>query len=102
MPDTTLNPPAEAKVDSLSSFNDVIQQSYSAAKKQIQEGVTIIKEEIVTIYETAGTYLQRVVLPVNNFLKDLTQIDKELQVEIIKEKISTGDLNFNGLLEENY
>jgi hypothetical protein len=102
MPDTIINlPSAEVKVDNPSSFNEVIQQSYSAAKKQIQEGVTIIKEEFVTMYETAGTYLQRMVLPVNNFLKDLTQIDKELQVELIKEKICSGELNCNSL-EENY
>lgn len=99
---TTFNPlSSEIITDNLQNFNDAIQQSYSVAKKQLQDGVSVIKEEFTTIYETAGTYIQKMVLPVNNFLKDLTQIDTELQVEITKEKISLGEHNCMGL-EENY
>lgn len=81
--------PAEVITDNLQAFNSAI-----------QHGVSVIREELVTIYETAGNYLHKMVLPVNNFLKDHSQIDKELQIEITKGMIVAGE-HCHGL-EENY
>jgi hypothetical protein len=95
-----------------------LRQSYDEAKKQledgfslIQDGVSFLKEEFSAIYEKTGQYLDRMILPVNNFLKDITQIDSELKQEIRKE--STELISLNGRMvsvdqalsqpmEENY
>ena len=70
------------------TIHSFLQQSYDQAKKQleggvslIQDGVSFIKDEFNALYDKTGHYLNRMVLPVNNFLKDLTQIDTELQQE---------------------
>ncbi len=75
------------------------------------------KEERLTLhnflhsmYENTGHYLHRMAMPVNNFLKDLSQIEKELTSEINK---GTQFMNLDGQLipveqvlkldmEENY
>jgi len=75
--------------------------------------VTVIKEEFLEIYDKAGTYLNKMVLPVNNFLKDFTQIDAEFQGELRKEiqPVTTPTSSANivpieqalsGFMEENY
>ncbi len=78
--------------DNKVTMNSFLKDSYSHAKKQLegsvtflQDGVFFIKEEISNIYDKTGQYLNKMVLPVNNFLKDLTQIDSELQQEVSKE-----------------
>ena len=100
------------------SINSFLKDSYNQAKKQlgegvlfIQDGVSYIKDEFSDIYDKTGHYVNRMVLPVNNFLKDLTQIDTELRQEVCKE--SAQFLTLDGKLvpvdqvllqpmEENY
>jgi len=103
----------DALTENLLSFHSVVKQSYSHAKKHLQDGVTFVKDEIMDIYDTAGSCLTKMVLPVNNFLKDLTQIDEEFQHEINREmqpvKVPNRNCNvipieqaLNGYMEENY
>ena len=100
------------------TINSFLKQSYDHAKKGleggvnlIQDGVSFIKEEFHSFYNTTGQYLNKMVLPVNNFLKDLTQIENEFQQEVSKE--STQLISLNGVMvpveqvlncpmEENY
>lgn len=100
------------------TINSFLQQSYDQAKKQIeggvsfiQDGVTYFKDEITALYDKTGHYLNKMVLPVNNFLKDLTQIDSELQQEISKDCQQLMSLNgqmvpveqvLSQPMEENY
>lgn len=100
------------------TVNSFLQHSYDQAKKQlgegvnlIQEGVSFIKEEFSAFYHETGHYLNKMVLPVNNFLKDLTQIDTELQYEVSKDSPQLICLNGNMVpvdqvlsqpMEENY
>jgi hypothetical protein len=83
------------------TINSFLKQSYEQAKKQvedgvsfIQDGVSFIKEEFSVFYHETGQCLNKMVLPVNNFLKDLTQIETELLQEVSKE--SSHYLLMNG------
>lgn len=99
--------------DNMVSINSLIKQSYEHAKKHLQEGVSVFKEEFIDIYDKAGYYLNKIALPVNNFLKDITQIDAELQQEIYKQSLQPNNLvvpgplvsvekALSGFMEENY
>mgnify|MGYP003481465857 FL=1 len=74
------------------TINSFLKQSYEQAKKQvegsvsfIQDGVSFIKEEFSVFYHETGQWLNKIALPVNNFLKDITQIETELLQEVSKE-----------------
>jgi hypothetical protein len=69
-----------------------LKQSCNQAKKQWDDGVSLIqngmsnfKDEFSAIYDRTSEYFDRMMLPVNNFLKDMKQIDSELLQEICKE-----------------
>lgn len=83
------------------SINSFLKQSYDEARKQlengvmlIQDGVSFFKEEFSTFYHETGLCLNRMALPVNNFIKDLPQIETELLQEVSKE--SSHYLLMNG------
>lgn len=100
------------------TINSFLKQSYDHAKKGleggvnlIQDGMSFIKDEFSSLYDKTGQALNRMVLPVNNFLKDLTQIETELQQEVSKESVTLISLNgvmvpveqvLNRPMEENY
>ena len=100
------------------TVNSFLRHSYDQAKKQleggvsfIQDGVSFIKDEFSAFYHETGHYLNKMVLPVNNFLKDLPQIETEFQEEISKDSTQIICLNGNMVsvehalslpMEENY
>jgi hypothetical protein len=104
--------------DNKMTINSFLQQSYDQAKKQleggvhfIQDGVSYFRDEFSALYDITGEYFNKMVLPVNNFLKDLTQIDNELQQEFSKEsaqlicldgKMIPVDQVLSQPMEENY
>jgi len=104
----------EALIEDFLSLNAVLKETYTQARHQIQEGVNLFKEELTEMCDKAGNYLHRIALPINNFLKDLSQIDAELKLEIYKESLqpdiaytSTGAATlpsqaFPSMGEENY
>lgn len=96
MPTSTFEPTQpEVASQSLISLNSVV--------KHFQDGVSFVKEELMDMYDKAGESLSKLVLPVNNFLKDRTQIESELQLEYTKEHICGGQHGgYTGYLEENY
>ena len=49
--------------------------------------MSVIKDEFIGIYDKAGSYLHIIAHPVNNFLKDHSQIEEELQQELCKETL---------------
>ena len=92
-------------------LHSFLRQSYNQGISFIQDGVSFFKEEFSAIYDKTGEYIDRMLLPVNNFLKDRVQIDSELKQEISKEspelmymngKIVTIDHALSQSLEENY
>ncbi len=76
------------------TINSFLKQSYEQAKKQVEDGMFFIKEEFSVFYHETGQCLNRMALPINNFLKDLTQIETELLQEVSKE--SSHHLLMNG------
>ena len=100
------------------TIHSFLKQSYDEAKKQwedgvsfIRDGVSFFKEEFSAIYDKTGQYIDRMMLPVNNFLKDIKQIDSELKQEISQEsteliflngKMLTVDQALSQPMEENY
>lgn len=74
------------------TINSFLKQSYKQAKKQVEDGVNLIqdgmsfiKEEFSVFYHETGQCLSKIALPVNNFIKDLSQIEAELLQEVSKE-----------------
>lgn len=78
--------------DNKITINSFLKQSYDQAKKQIgegvnfiQDGVSFIKEEFSVFYHETGRCLNWMSLPINNFIKDRTEIESELLQEVSKE-----------------
>ena len=97
--------------DNRMTINSFIKESYKQAKKQVGNSVSFIKEEFSFIYDKTSICLNRMALPVNNFLKDLTQIESEFQQELNKEsgqfmylqgKIVPVEEVLSQPMEENY
>lgn len=66
------------------AFHAFLRQSYDTAKKQWDDGVSFFKDEFSTLRNRSGSYLNRIALPGNNFLKKVDQIDAELKTEKVK------------------
>jgi hypothetical protein len=93
------------------TIHSFLKESYNQAKKQWDEGVTFFKDEFSAFYNKTGEYIDRMLLPVNNFLKDIKQIESELKQEISKEStelvfldgsLVTIDQALSLPMEENY
>lgn len=109
---------AEVLSENKLTINSFLKHSYDNAKKGIedgvhliQDGVSFIKDEFSALYDITGVYLNKMVLPVNNYLKDLSQIDSEFQKENAKDYPHLICLNgqmvpveqaLAGPMEENY
>src|SRR5687768_499129 len=100
MPNSVSVVKPEVLTENKSSINSYIKQSYTSAKKQIQEsvsviqdGMNVIKDEFRGMYDKAGTYITKMALPINNFLKDLGQIEDEFLKEIGKQTTATPSMS---------
>lgn len=58
-----------------------IKSTFSETKREISEGLSSFKDGLSDTIHKTGNYINNLVLPVNNFLKDLTQIEKEFEEE---------------------
>lgn len=95
--------------ENMMTIHSFMRDSYNEAKKQFRDGVTFIKDEVNNIYENAGNCLNSMALPVNNYLKDLTQIEAELRQEENKASCRANNNNIIPIeiallspMEENY
>lgn len=75
------------------TIHSFLNQSYDQAKKQlgqgvsrINEGVSFLKDGIFSFCDKTGDYFQKMLSPVNNFLKDHSQIETELKQEQFQNK----------------
>ncbi|MEO5947977.1 MAG: hypothetical protein ABIP79_14255 [Chitinophagaceae bacterium] len=57
----------------------------SNAQQFFKDGTSFVKEELTSLYLIAEIHLQKMMLPVNNFLKDMRQVDCELEYECKKQ-----------------
>lgn len=71
-----------SKPHTLQSFLSV----YSSETRQFwKDGTSFVKEELTSLYLIAENHFQQMVLPVNNFLKDMIQMDREIEYECKKQ-----------------
>ena len=75
---TNLSDPAILNENKM-TINSFLRQSYDTAKKNIEDGASFIKDELNTLYDKTSECLNRMALPVNNFLKDHIEIESEMQ-----------------------
>lgn len=102
------------KQDSLAEklLPTVITESYTHAKKHLHDGITALKDEFIGMYDKAATCINKIALPINNFLKDIGEIEAEFMNETHKESLRSTtpvvamsfpcEQALNGYLEENY
>lgn len=71
------------------SIHTFLKQSYDEAKRQLengveflQDGASFLKEEFSALCHGTDQCLNRMLLPGNNFIKDMQQIDAELKKEM--------------------
>ncbi|NOT51825.1 MAG: hypothetical protein HOP10_11180 [Chitinophagaceae bacterium] len=95
--------------ENMLSISSFLKESYSSARKNIYEGVNFFKDEFSAFYNKTGSYINQMMLPVNNFLKDIAQINTELQQEGSKNYPVPGqaplvpiDEALQSPMEENY
>lgn len=68
--------------ENMFSISSYIKQSYNLAYKQVQGGVNFIKGEFSGLYDKTTDYINRMTLPVNNFLKDIADIEEDFRREL--------------------
>jgi len=71
------------------TIHSFLKDSYNQVKKQIddgvaaiEDGVSFLKNEFHAAYDRTGDFINRMTLPVNNFIKDIGQIETELKHEV--------------------
>jgi hypothetical protein len=110
MTDQSIKTP-EVLTENNPTMHDYLKQSYQHAKKQIGSEITRIKDDFSDMFNHAGHYVNSMVLPINNYLKDFNQIEAELSQEIYKEdthymsidgQLVPAEHVLNRPMEENY
>ncbi len=73
----------------MATIHSFLKKSYYEAKKQLENGVIVLengalffKDEFSALYQETGQFINRMLLPINNFIKDFVQIETELQKEM--------------------
>lgn len=70
----------------LNAIHDFVKKSVQEKKHVISEGLSHFKEGISTALAETKSYASLLTLPVNNLLKDISQMEREFREELIKEK----------------
>jgi len=65
----------------ISDVHHYFLETYKEKRKEIVDGLSFFKDDLS---ERTGRYIDHVTLPINNFLKDVAQIEKEFKEEISK------------------
>jgi hypothetical protein len=95
----------------MNSLYDFIKNSYNEQKEKINEGVSFLKEGLSDVIDKTRSYVNIFTFPINNFLKDFTQIEEEFKKETTKneqyciclegEMVSESEV-LSRPMEENY
>lgn len=75
----------EAKNESPLTLRSFLSSSCADAQQFLKEGTSFIKDELTLLYAKAENHLQKMALPINNFLKDIKQMDREIEYESKKQ-----------------
>lgn len=68
----------------LAAVHHYLKHAYQEKRHAFTEGLSFFKEEFSGKLDNTGRYIDHVTLPINNFLKDIHQIEKEFKEEVNK------------------
>jgi hypothetical protein len=68
--------------DNKVTIHSFLRESYDIARKQLHHGVTYFREEFISLQDKTSQCIERMLLPVNNFLKDIAQMEAEFRQEL--------------------
>lgn len=92
--------------ENMLTIHSFLRESYSQAKGHLQNGISAFKDEFREIYYQTEFYFNRMASPINNFLKDDTKIDAELQQETLNGPVYNSimpiEIALQSPMEENY
>ncbi len=71
--------------ENIMTIHGFLNDSYQQAKQHLSDGVSFFKNELFSFQDKSTSCINRMMLPVNNFLKDITEIETELEKELVKE-----------------
>ena len=79
------------QVSRLSSFTETLNVIHGFVKKSMQEkrhlisdGLSNFKDGLAGAFDETRSYVNLLTLPVNNFLKDISQMDRDFEEELKK------------------
>lgn len=97
--------------EGMHSIYEFFKNSYNEQKEIITEGVSFLKEGLSDVIDKTRSYVNIFAFPINNFLKDFTQIEEEFKKEtsineqyciyLEGEMVTEADL-LSRPMEENY
>lgn len=86
-----------------------LRESYTEVSRHIQQGYSFFKEEFRQLQHSAETCFNNMMLPVNNFLKDPLQMEKDFKVKETDKPQQAGagtiiplEIALQSPMEENY
>lgn len=79
--------------DNKMTIHSFLRQSYSQVTRHVEEGISFFKGGFHTMFEQVECCFTNMMLPVNNFLKDHTHIEKEFLQEAINSPEKTPASN---------
>ena len=97
--------------ENLNAIHGFVKKSMKEKRQVIADGLSNFKEGMSDAFDETRSYVHLLTLPVNNFLKDLSQIDNDFEAEL--KKTSEYSICLNGKMipasevltmpmEENY
>lgn len=97
--------------DGINSLQDFLKNTYNDQKEKFSECVDIFKEGLTEAMNVTTSCVSTVMLPINNFIKDLKQMEDEFHQEHLKndeqyiclegQMVPRGDV-MTRPMEENY
>jgi hypothetical protein len=70
--------------ENLNAIHDFVKKSMKEKKQVIADGLSNFKEGLSDAFGDKQSYINLLTLPVNNFLKDISQIEKDFEAELKK------------------
>lgn len=79
---TLSQPNSSALGKNIDAVHGYFKNTFCDTKKEIGEGFNLFKDGLTDKINRAGSYIKNdLVLPVNNFIKDISQIENEFEAE---------------------
>ena len=74
-------PNSTVLIRNIDTVQTYFKNTFSETKKEISESFSSFKDGITGTFNKTGAYISDLVLPVNNFIKDISQIEEEFEEE---------------------